>query len=200
MIRTIAYFLLLLTLTGCAHPITIQPQLNQIKAPAAAKPIPKTAALYIPDSLRQSIVTTPGGGGESVRYLPYQDLEASLLKMLRNTFADTVRLTAPASNAELQQRGVHYLLTPHITTQSSSSRFALWAPTDFKLTLRLTLLDVASGAQLSKEVTGEGKFNHATELNYASVSASHGSEAARRASLESLLKMQQTLLDAAELR
>lgn len=199
MLRLSALILSLGLLTGCAHSISIHPELTDIAAPATAKPIPKRVAFYMAESTRNTTVTTPGGGGDSVTYKPYEDLEVALIKMLKNTFASAIRLPEPPNYMDLRQRNIDYLVTALITTNSSSPKSTMWAPTEFTLTLQCKLVDVTSGAAVSKEVVGKGKFDHAAETT-SSVPTPPGSQAARRAALVALVQMQQTLLDAAELR
>ncbi len=64
-----------LVLFGCAHPITMNPDLAAVTVPAGAKPIAKKVGYHIPEALRSVEVTTPGGGGDKVRYFPYRDIE-----------------------------------------------------------------------------------------------------------------------------
>lgn len=198
MLRLSALICALLMLTACTRTIVINPELTDIVASPTARPIPKRVAFYLADDMRNMAVTAPAAGGDSISYKPYQDLEVGLIKILRNTFASTIRLTAPPDLDELKRRDVHYLVTPLINTNSTSGNRALWAPTDFTLTLQCKLIDVTSGAEVIKEAVGKGKYSHAE--NQYSIPASHGSEAARRASLDALMKMQQVLLGDSELR
>ncbi|OGB21699.1 MAG: hypothetical protein A3E23_05515 [Burkholderiales bacterium RIFCSPHIGHO2_12_FULL_65_48] len=61
-------------LTGCAHPIDVTPNTSGLDASAGAMAHPKIsakAAYYIASDLTKLEVTTPGGGGDNVRYYPY---------------------------------------------------------------------------------------------------------------------------------
>ncbi|GAB3405998.1 hypothetical protein NX774_22255 [Massilia agilis] len=196
MIRLFALLIALSLLTGCAHTISITPGLTDIEPPPTASRSPKTVALYISNDLRNKEVTTPGGGGESVTYKPYQDLELNLIRLLKNNFASAKVLTAPPDTAELKRRGVDFLIAPQISTNSSSAVWAIWWPTDFTMTLQLSLVDLSSGATITKEVTGNGRFVFSEQPHPATFASESGIRAAR----EALLKMQRVLLEASDLR
>ncbi|WP_422973660.1 hypothetical protein [Undibacterium sp. TC9W] len=190
---------MLALLGGCAHTITIQPELRNVSLPASIEPLSRRVAFYLPDELRNVKVTTPAGGGDSASYMPYRDMELGLYKLLKNTFVSAIRLTDPPDLADLKKRDIHYLVTPTISTSSSSQNRASWAPTSFTLTLQFKLVDVSSGKVLLREVVGEGKFDQEKEAAY-SPAALYGSEAARRAALAAMLKMQNSLLAAPDFR
>ena len=63
-----------LLLFGCAHPITITPNTSNIDRKDAYE-INKNVGYYISAEDRFKEVITPGGGGDSIRYTPYSDLE-----------------------------------------------------------------------------------------------------------------------------
>jgi hypothetical protein len=198
MLKLSALILSAVLLAGCAHTVSLHPELADIAAPAAAKPSPRRVAFYLAESTRNTTVTTPGGGGDSVTYKPYEELEVALIKMLKNTFASAIRMNEPPDSQELKRRNIDYVVTALITTNSSSPKSTMWAPTEFTLKLQLQLVDTRSGAVVLKEVVGHGKFDHAARTNPGS--APHGSQAPRQAALAALLQMQRTLLDAPELR
>ena len=93
----------------------------------------KKAAYYISDEDRAREVTTPGGGGDKVRYFPYRDLEAGLYKVLSATFASIAKLNKAPENEELNRQGIVVVVTPRITTHPSS---------DSIVTVSYTHLDV----------------------------------------------------------
>ena len=195
MIRLFTLLLALSLLTGCAHTISITPGLTDIAAPPTASRSPKTVALYIPNDLRNKEVTAIGGG-EGIAYKPYQDLEIHLFRLLKNTFASATILTAQPDTAELKRRGINFLVSPQIYTSSSSTSMLGWWPTDFKMTLQLSLTELNSGTTVTKEASGTGQFAFSGQA----LPATFASEAGIRAAREALLKMQHTLLEAPELR
>ena len=85
--------LALLALTGCAHSISVAPDLNRI--PPASSKIAKAAGYVITESNRWREVTTPGGGGDSVKYFPYKDLEPGFRKALAEVFDKVIKLSGP---------------------------------------------------------------------------------------------------------
>lgn len=64
--------LALVTLAGCAHPVSIRSDVAYPKGQAANS---ASVGYYISDSNRSLEVTTPAGGGDKIRYFPYRDLE-----------------------------------------------------------------------------------------------------------------------------
>src|ERR1700756_1630262 len=55
-------------LAGCAHPMTVRPDVGRLPVAAQASRIPKAVGLYIsPENLNKEVVT-PGGGGDKVSY------------------------------------------------------------------------------------------------------------------------------------
>ena len=73
-ITTLATLLLVAVLAGCAHPISLSPDLARVTSATATK-IDKKAGLSLADADRSREVTTPGGGGDKLSYFPYRDLE-----------------------------------------------------------------------------------------------------------------------------
>ena len=123
---------LVLSLGGCAHPISMAPNLDAIPTAAGkSTPSKKKVGFYIADSATAQEVTTPGGGGDKVRYFPYRDLEPGLYKALGTVFRDVTKIKNPADAAEIRASGIQLLITPEITTDSSSSSPFTWPPTAF---------------------------------------------------------------------
>ena len=90
LIKVIAVFSLIFTVS-CAHQINITPPLNTLDADGISK-IDKSVGYYIsPDDLSKE-VTTPGGGGDKVRYIPYKESEPALKKILSNIFTKVYSL------------------------------------------------------------------------------------------------------------
>ena len=74
-----------LVLFGCAHPINMNPDLARIEA-AGLKVVDMQVGYHISDASKAVEVTTPGGGGDKVRYFPYRDLEPGFYKALGEVF------------------------------------------------------------------------------------------------------------------
>jgi hypothetical protein len=82
-------------LSGCAHPIKIAPDIAKIEQNGnASARIMASVGYYIPPELESLEVTTPGGGGDNVRYYPYRAMEPGFKKMLSNVFSGVVKLPA----------------------------------------------------------------------------------------------------------
>ena len=180
-------------LFGCAHPITMNPDLAVVTAPAGAKVIDKKVAYFMPDALRTVEVTTPGGGGDKVRYFPYRDIEPGLYKALSEVFTSVTKVPSLTDTAALQANGISMLITPEITTNSSSDGAFTWPPTQFSVNLVCTITDVNRKPLQTVRVSGEGA---ATFGEF----KSNFSLAAVRASNDALAKLAKALGESPELR
>ena len=179
--------------TGCAHPLVISPDLARIERPSDLTVIDKSVAYFIAPELLGRQVTTPGGGGDSVSYHPYRDLEAALYKMLGNVFRSVNRLKAAADRETINNNSVSYVMTPEITTTSLSSSIFTWPPTSFSVALTLDVADAAgkSMSRISSRGDGQAEFDEFK---------SDFSLSGKRAALDAVLKMQKQLLESAQLR
>ncbi len=190
---TAATLLFVLTLlAGCAHPFVITPPLDSIAATPGAHRIDKTVGFYVAPELRTAAVVTPGGGGDKVRYTPYKDTEAALYKMLNNVFTNVTILQTDDAAANAKA-GLSFVITPTLVTNSASSSAFTWPPTDFTMDLTCTVRDAAGQIVLSARVSGDGKTEF-SEFKH------DFAQAGERAVTDAVLKMQQALLSAAELR
>ncbi len=180
-------------LFGCAHPINMNPNLQAISAPAGAQAINKPVGYHIPEALRQLQVISPGGGGDKVSYFPYRDLEPGFYKVLSETFRDVSKVQDPKNAAELSSRGIKLLITPEITTTSSSESLFTWPPTMFSVTLVCTVTDMAGKGLQTIRVVGNGNATFDEFKGNLSL-------AAVRASDDALAKLLKELTASAELR
>ncbi|AYQ28269.1 MULTISPECIES: hypothetical protein [unclassified Polaromonas] len=180
-------------LFGCAHPINMNPDLAALAAPANAKVINKRAGYHMPDALRALEVTTPGGGGDKVRYFPYRDIEPGFYKALSEVFTSVTKVQNPKDLAALQAGGVALLITPEVTTTSYSDGAFTWPPTQFSVKLVCDITDANGKAVQTVTVTGNGAATFDEfKANF--------SLAAVRASNEALAKLIQALAESPELR
>lgn len=122
-------------LGGCAHPITISPNITKLQAASMQTKIDKSVGYYISEGNRALSVTTPAGGGDSVKYTPYADIESGLYAVLSNVFSNAYVVKDPKDRAFLQSKNISWIFTPTITTDSSSRNSFFWPPTDFTVTL-----------------------------------------------------------------
>ena len=148
---------LALTLGGCAHPISMAPDLAAIESPSNSPVSNKKVGYHISDASRALEITTPGGGGDKVRYFPYRDLEPGLYKALGTVFSDVTKILDPSNDAATRQSGISLLVTPEISTTSSSDSFATWPPTRFTVALNCQLKDVDGKIFDTIRVEGEGQ-------------------------------------------
>jgi hypothetical protein len=191
--RSIAPFAVLaatLFVVGCAHQINITPPLNTLEAKEVRK-IDKTVGYHITAADLAKEVTTPGGGGDKVKYSPYQESEPALKYILSNVFTKVVPVTRLDDRQFLATNNVTYVFVPSIETTSSSESAFTWPPTRFTVTLDCRALDASGATVWQKKVKGEGQaefdeFKHDFSL------------AARRASKEAFLNLQSEINAAKE--
>ena len=181
-----------LLLVGCAHQINITPPLNTLDAMGITK-INKAVGYHISPADRAKEVTTPGGGGDKVKYLPYQESEPALTQVLSNLFAQVVAILSLDDKQFIAANKIEFIFVPTIETDSSSESAFTWPPTKFTVTLDCRAVDGAGTVVWQKKVTGEGRaefseFKHDLSL------------AARRASKEAFLNLQQEINSAKEFR
>lgn len=179
-------------LVGCAHPISMAPDLAGIKADAG-QPIDKSVGYHISDAARSQEVTSPGGGGDQLRYFPYRDLEPGLYKALGEVFRSVTKVQNPSDSAALAASGVQLLFTPEIKTISASDSLLTWPPTQFTVDLTCTVVDARGQAVDVIRVSG---FGQATFDEF----KSNFSLAAVRASNQSLTLLVKALRESAKLR
>jgi len=141
-------------LVGCAHPITITPDVAKISGSGAQRST-KAVAYYVSDEDMKREVTTAGGGGDKISYFPYRDLDTAIYKSLSEVYQNVTKLSTPAAAAG--STVPVYTFTPKITTTSSSSSAFTWPPTDFTVDVVCKVTDATGKAVTEIAVSGSGK-------------------------------------------
>jgi len=188
-IRFAALSIVVAFASGCAHKITISPDLTKIEAPANTPRINANVAYYIAEADLAKTVTTPGGGGDKVKYQPYKELETAFYKMLSNVFANVIKIKTPEPTPA---DNVDFVIVPTLVTDSSSSSFVTWPPTRFTTNLITKVTGTANngGATITVMEAGEAEFSEFKR---------DFGLAARRSTQAALLKTQEALIAAPEL-
>lgn len=184
------YVLIAVVITGCAHPLVISPDISKIEKDNNIQTIPKNVGYYISDD-REKEITTPGGGGDKVRYKPYKDIETAFYKMLSNVFKSVTALKSDKDVA-IGKNEINYIISLDISTNSSSPSMFTWPPTKFGVNLNCNIKDETGRDITSLLAVGEGSAEF-DEFK------SDFSLAGKRASQDALLKMQRSLLSTPEL-
>lgn len=193
LIKLLSMLTVVAIITGCAHPLAIGPDISKVERSGSAQTIDKSVGYYIPADIRDKAVKTKGGGGDSVTYTPYKDIETAFYKMLSNVFKNVIVLKSPNDVEAIAKNSVSYIITPEITTESSSPSPFTWPPTTFSANLTCSIT-TPGGKMIGKPaVVGVGKAEYDEFKSDFSLSG-------KRATLDSLLKMQDTLLQMPELR
>lgn len=191
--RSIVLLALGWTMLGCAHTMTIRPDVAGLATPAGAARIPKNVGLYISPANRALEVTTAGGGGDKVTYHPYADMETGLYKALGDSFQNVDLLTSLSDVNAITTKSLNLIAVPQITTDSSSSGFFTWMATDFTVRISCKFTDVAGRDVTTITATGTGHAEF-SELK------SDFSAAGERASRDALEKFQAAIIKSNELR
>lgn len=176
----------LVMMTGCAHQISMSPDAS--KTASVSSKINKQVAYVISPADMAKEVQTPGGGGDNVKYQPYKDLDAALYQAFSAVFADVTKVSTPS-----EAKGVALVITPSVTTTSSSDSMLTWPPTQFTVNLVCTVVDPKGQAVTQVQGSGSGQ---ATFDEF----KSDFSLAARRASRAAVDNLVKALENSAELR
>lgn len=165
-------------LVGCAHPITLTPDATRL-TPGGDSKVDRKVGLVVSDDMRKRQVTSPGGGGDKVSYLPYRDLEAGLYAVLQGSFSD-VTLLPSAGDPKARAAGLNYVVMPTIVTTSFSPSLLTWPPTVFTVELTCSIRDLDDKPVSEVHVQGEGRAEFEEFKNNPSLSAQRASEDALR--------------------
>lgn len=183
---------LAVALTGCAHTIKITPDVEQMSMENVPR-VERPAGYFIAEADRKREVTSPGGGGDKVKYLPYRDLEPAFKQMLMTVFSKVDALTAAPSAEVAKASGVDFMFEPTFQTASSSSSILTWPPTDFTTIVGIRAYDASGKLIWEQSATGTGK------AEFGEFVSNHGL-AGQRASGDAFKKLQKTLAEAPEFR
>jgi len=155
---------------GNVHPISMTPNIASIQLGEGLSPVQRKVGYYIAPELRDLMVMTAGGGGESVCYYPYRDLTPGLYNVLSTVFIGATEVADPKDLAALKKAGISLLVIPEISTASSSGHMLVWPPTEFGIKLKLTITDLDGSVLETLHVAGRGhagllEFNHNHSLS-----------------------------------
>ena len=142
-------------LGACAHPITIAPNPASIAAPIDG-PVQKSVAYVISAADRDREITTDGGGGDSVRYFPYRELESGIFQALSAVYSRVTLFRSIGEKQAPANSAVALIFVPTNTTASSSSSILTWPPTSFYITLKYAVQNAAGDVLYSNQVLGTG--------------------------------------------
>lgn len=145
---------LALLLGACAHPISITPDVSSFREGGAQSSM--SVAYVVTNADRAQEVTTPGGGGDSVRYFPYREMESGLFQALSAIYRRVTLFRSPSEGSAPEHRDVKLVFIPKITTGSSSPSLFTWPPTRFFVTIAYEARDPAGKAVYSNQVLGQG--------------------------------------------
>jgi hypothetical protein len=143
------------TLFGCAHPISLAPNLSDARLDATPT-INKSVAYYVSDADRSKQVITPGGGGDKLSYFPFRDLETGIYKVLSSVFSNVSKLNSPPDPASVAKNNVVLIFRPEISTTSSSPSMFTWPPTKFSIELSCKVTNAQGEQVTTVRVLGEG--------------------------------------------
>ena len=189
-VKILFWTLVAISLFGCAHPIVISPNTAKIeREPSSLPKIKANVGFFIPPEASNLEVTTPGGGGDNVRYFPYRDLETAYQRMLLNVFDNVVKLKSASDSNELSKNEIKFTLVPDLITTSGSTGLFTWPPTNFTVDLTSKIRDASGKDVGNPRVVGNGQAAGFSEFK------GDFGIAGRRAMEDALMKMQRALLE-----
>jgi hypothetical protein len=189
----ITFIIAIVVISGCAHSISISPDISKIVRDPPLMSIEKNVGYYVPAEVREKNVTTPGGGGDSVSYFPYKDIEAGFFTLLESVFKGVTKFNSPLDREIISRFSIAYIVTPEISTNSSSPSHFTWPPTHFIVNLTCNIMDKDGRIVIKPTAIGEGKAEYAEFKSDFAL-------AGKRAAIDALLKMQKILINSPELR
>lgn len=169
-------------ISGCAHKIDIAPKLDTIRE-TKVNQHNLNVAYFISDADKKLEVTTPGGGGDKVKYTPYADTEGALNAVLSNVFKKVYSIKSLEDKAFIADKNITYIFEPRIMTTSSSPSPFTWPPTMFTVELTCKALNPQSGDKLWQITTNAIGLAEFQEFQ------NDFGLSAKRASEEAFLKM-----------
>lgn len=159
-------------ISGCAHPLNISPDIAAINKSTSSEKSVKSISYYFTEDIDKE-VTTPGGGGDSVKYKPYKELDIGIYKVLSDNFKSVVII----KNGVDQSKAVNDLVAEiTISTNSSSSSVFTWPPTLFGVNISSDFLNPKTGKKEKLLVVGEGRAEFSEFKSNLNLSAKRASE------------------------
>jgi len=178
--------LLVLLVTGCAHPIVMNPELSALRTENAKKS-KATAGYYISPANKAIQVESKGGGGDFVTYFPYKDTEAALKTILSNKFSKVYSLNQLTNDPLVKTKNIKFIFTPTILTDSYSPSALTWPPTDFTVILTCKAYSEDGKNIWEKSVTGKGHAEYSEFKSDFSLSAKKASQHAFKLMMNEIL-------------
>lgn len=195
MLRRLLSFAALCTafvLGGCAHPISLTPEVASLAGTGPSPRIDRPVVLVITEAQLAQEVISPGGGGDKVSYKPYKDLQTGLYVALGEVFT-RVSLASSPTDPRIGNDPATVIVTPTISTTSFSPSLFTWPPTIFTVTLEMGFRAPGKpDALASVRVQGEGRAEFDEFKSNFSLSAQRASQDA----LARLVKAMQAQSDA----
>ena len=115
-VRRLIAILGVCALAACAHPVRISPQLDMARE--TSRLIDARVGYRITDAQRTQEVTTPGGGGDKISYVPYRDLEPGFYQTLASVFSAVFVVPEAEVEAFVREKQLRFVFTPAIRTSS----------------------------------------------------------------------------------
>ncbi len=172
-----------LFITGCSHQIVVSPDSSSLyKASGSNKNKRYNVGYFISSKDRELEVTTPGGGGESVSYHPYRDIEDGYRTMLSTVFNNVTKLNSANDNGG----NIDFVVIPEVVTSSGGAGFFTWPPTNFTVDLTSKIKNKQGAVIVTPRVVGTGTANDMERLKDHAITG-------KRAMEEALVKMKGAL-------
>ena len=159
-------------ISGCAHPLNITPDLSALNKNSSGEKSRNNVTYYFTEDIEKEVIT-PGGGGDSVKYKPYKELDTGIYKVLSDNFKSVVMLKKGADKPKSDD---DILAEITISTNSSSSSAFTWPPTMFGVNISADFLHPKTGKKEKILATGEGRAEFSEFKSNFNLSAKRSSE------------------------
>lgn len=140
---TLLSLFIMIGLTGCFNPN------SQVTIPTANLSLVQKSKLqmnvgyYISEYNRNLITTTQAGGGNTISYFLYKDLEPAINYALMNNFEKVYFVNNIDNKSYLDNKNIKYILIPAIKTNSYSPSAMYWPPQTFNIELEYSVYDIS---------------------------------------------------------
>lgn len=156
LIAKFSFISLVLLTAACSHHIQINPETEKLRSAEGISKSSKNVGYYISPQNKLKEVKTPGGGGDSVTYEPYQDAEGALNTTLSKIYNRAYSVDSLENKNYFSDKNIEIIFIPTITTNSSSSSALTWPPTEFTVNLSCKAINPDGDTVWEKEINAKG--------------------------------------------
>lgn len=164
LIKLSSILLFIILLTGCTHKIEITPNNDKITNTNYEIEKKDYNVGYYMENMNL-LVVSPGGGGDKISYLPYDETESAFRSVLVKHFKKVYAIDNINSKEFISNNDIRLIFNYKINTYSFSDSSFTWPPTKFIITLDCKAVNKDGITIWKKTLTDEGNA-HFDEFKY----------------------------------